>query len=193
MLSLAKLSQPWLQSVRGAYKLSRRFPVRQYNDHNSNSDDEGERPTKISAAAQLAQAVESDTKLESPEPVQRMVELENVRSRINELDQRKLRHQEYAQMLKQLIIKPSNYAQEIRLPFKQPIPANNMRQSLRNCSSTEEVLQMTNDPEQLANELVRLSWELNTEKRKNDVVLESYLELKQEMLNGNSKANGDAS
>ncbi|XP_030079367.1 uncharacterized protein LOC115482968 [Drosophila hydei] len=190
MLSFVKLSQPWMKPIRSTCMLFLRSPTRHYNEHsNKSEDDDGERPTKISAAAQLAQTVESDTKLESPEPVQRMVELENVRSRINELDQRKLRHQEYAQMLKQLIIKPSNYTQEPKLPFKQPLPANNMRHSLRNCSSIEEVLLLTSDPYQLANELVRLSWELNTEKRKNDVVLEGYLELKQEILKSKLKPN----
>ncbi|EDW65350.1 uncharacterized protein [Drosophila virilis] len=186
MISVMKFLQSWVQPMRLTYKAATRVSVRRYSDR---EDDAPSRKPKTSASAQLAQAMECDTKLESPEPVQRMVELENVRSRINELDQRKLRHKEYVQMLKQLIIKPTNYALEPKLPFKQPMPANNMRQSLRNCSSMEEVLQLTNNPEQLASELVRLSWELATEKRKNDVVLESYLELKQEMLNTKTKAN----
>lgn len=148
-------------------------------------------PAKISASEQLAaQSVECDTMQEAPEPVQRMVDLEHVRSKINELDQRKLRHQEYVEMLKQLIIKPVNLVPEQKLPFKQPTSiVANLRQALRSCLNVEEVLKVTEDPQQLANELLKLSGELNTEKRKNDVVLESYMELKREMSSNNSNNN----
>lgn len=144
-------------------------------------------PAKISASEQLAQSVECDTMQEAPEPIQRMVDLEHVRSKINELDQRKLRHQEYVEMLKQLIVKPANVTPEQKLPFKQPTSiVGNLRQALRSCMNVEEVLKVTEDPQQLANELIKLSSELTTEKRKNDVVLESYLELKREMSTSNN-------
>jgi len=171
--------------LRHAYIAASRVAIRTFSERD---EENASVRSKKSASAQLAQTVDGDTRLESPEPVQRMVELDNVRSRINELDQRKLRHQEYAEMLKELIIKPIDATME-RLPFKQPNSSSNMRQSIRKCSSVEEVLQLTDNPEQLANEVVKLSWELATEKRKNDVVLESYLELKQEMMNAKEQDN----
>ncbi|KAM8718536.1 hypothetical protein ACLKA7_001702 [Drosophila subpalustris] len=193
MMSLNKFVQVCF-GLRHAYLAASRVAIRRFSERNEEdsssfcSSSTSVRNNK-SASAQLAQSVDCDTKLESPEPIQRMVELDNVRSRINELDQRKLRHQEYAEMLKELIIKPTDSTME-RLPFKQPSSSsNNMRQSLRKCSSVEEVLQLTDNPEQLANELVKLSWELATEKRKNDVVLESYLELKQEMMTSKDQDN----
>lgn len=139
-------------------------------------------PTKISAAEKFAaQLVECDTKLEAPEPVLRVVELEHVRSKMHELDQRKLRHQEYAQMLEQLIVKPTSLAPEQKLPFKQlESIMGDIRQSLRCCSSVEEVFTVTKDPQKLANEVIMLLCELNTEKRKKDVILERLRELKRE-------------
>lgn len=149
-------------------------------------------PAKISASEQLAQSVECDTMQEAPEPVQRMVDLEHVRSKINELDQRKLRHQEYVEMLKQLIVKPANVTPEQKLPFKQPTSiVGNLRQVLRSCMNVEEVLKVTEDPQQLASELIKLSSELTTEKRKNDVVLESYMELKREMSSSNNSGSNN--
>lgn len=131
-------------------------------------------PPKISASEQFAaQLVECDTKQEAPEPILRVVELHHVRSKINELDQRKLRHQEYAQMLERLIVKPTCLAPEHKLPFKQlESIMGDMRQSLRCCSSVEEILAVTKDPQQLANEMVMLLCDLNAEKRRAGVILE---------------------
>ncbi|KAH8396259.1 hypothetical protein KR222_006862 [Zaprionus bogoriensis] len=147
-----------------------------------------ELPSRSSASEQVAQASDISTMLEPPKPVLRMVELEHVRSKINELDQRKLRQQQYSLVLEQLI-KPFTKALEPKLPFKLPNMAFSARQSLRTCSSAEEILQLTSNPQQLADELIKLSSELNTEKRKHNVVVENYLELKQEMQNVKSKAN----
>lgn len=142
-------------------------------------------PPKISAAEKFAaQLVECDTKLEAPEPVLRVVQLEHVRSKMHELDQRKLRHQEYAQMLEQLIVKPTSMAPEQKLPFKQlESIMGDLRQSLRCCSSVEEILTVTKDPQQLANEVIMLLCELNGERRKNDVIGERLRELKRERAN----------
>ncbi|KAH8300966.1 hypothetical protein KR044_007409, partial [Drosophila immigrans] len=174
MMPFNKSLQTFL-GLRHVYIAAWRVPLRAFSDRG----DEGHAATaKQSAVAQLAGsggAVEGEddgstgeTRLEAPQAVQRMVDLEHVRSRINELDQRKVRHKEYAQILNDLIIKPASYTLEQRLPFKQPEPNTDLRHSLRTCSSVEEVLQLTDDVDQLAHELVKLAWELNAEKRKNE-------------------------
>lgn len=139
-------------------------------------------PPKISASEKFAaQLIECDTKQEAPEPILRVVELEHVRSKMHERDQRKLRHQEYAQMLERLIVKPTSMAPEQKLPFKQlESIMGDLRQSLRGCSSVEEILDVTKDPQQLAKELIMILSELSAEKRKADVILESLHELKRE-------------
>ncbi|XP_017852351.1 uncharacterized protein LOC108606602 [Drosophila busckii] len=179
MLPLQKL-MPVSSWISRAYKATLLAPTRSYSKHD---DGRSKVLTKISAAAQLAsQSVESETTmLEAPEPVQRMVELENIRSKINELDQRKIRHKEYAKMIKQLIVKPQTYAPELKLPFKQPNFGLSQCQSLRKCSNVEEVLQLTKCPQQLANELVKLAEELASEKRRNELVISNYWELKQQV------------
>ncbi|XP_034106825.1 uncharacterized protein LOC117569682 [Drosophila albomicans] len=188
MMNFNKSLQTFL-GLRQVYIAACRFPLRAFSDRDREDEGPSRCHGKQSAVAQLAGSGGSEgkvgdetTPLEAPEAVQLTVNLEHVRSPINELDQRKLRHKEYAQILNELIIKPpSTYTLDQRLPFKQPEPKTDLRQSLRTCTSVEEVLQLTNDPEQLAHELVKLSWELNAEKRKNEAMLENLRQLEQKM------------
>ncbi|KAH8387928.1 hypothetical protein KR093_010368 [Drosophila rubida] len=179
------------QRLRRVYVAAARIPIpiRAFSERDDDGHSSASPPhCKQSAVAQLAGSGEgevADTRLEAPEPVLRTVDLEHVRSRINELDQRKLRHKEYAQILNELITKPSSYTLEQRLPFKQPEANTNLRHSLRTCTSVEEVLQLTSNLEQLAHELVKIAWELNAEKRKNEAMLESLLQLEQKMMDKN--------
>ncbi|XP_017001428.2 uncharacterized protein [Drosophila takahashii] len=108
----------------------------------------------------------------------------------NELEQRKIRKAQYESHLKELLHqRPSDSELAIQcVPFVKTTtgPENPLK---RRYDSPESLLEQVSDPKELAKEIIKLARELHTERQKNEIVMQNFLDLEETLFLKNSASN----
>ncbi|XP_016946328.1 uncharacterized protein LOC108022001 [Drosophila biarmipes] len=113
--------------------------------------------------------------------------LQHLGPKRNELEQRKIRRAQYESNLKELLHqRPPDSEMAIQcVPFVKTAsgPENPLK---RRYDSPEALLEQVSDPRDLAKEVIKLSRELQTERQKNEIIMQNYLDLEESLVLKNS-------
>ncbi|KAH8355471.1 hypothetical protein KR084_011281 [Drosophila pseudotakahashii] len=109
----------------------------------------------------------------------------------NELEQRKIRKAQYESHLKELLHqRPAESEMAIQcVPFVKMAPAGPENPLKRRYDSPESLLEQVSDPKELAKEIIKLARELHTERQKNEIVMQNFLDLEETLILKNSASN----
>ncbi|XP_016981539.1 uncharacterized protein LOC108046398 [Drosophila rhopaloa] len=105
----------------------------------------------------------------------------------NELEQRKIRKAQYESHLKNLLHqRPMDSEMAIQcVPFVK-MSGGSEDPVKRRYDSPESLLEQVSDPMELAKELIKLARELHTERQKNEIIMQNFLDLEESVFLKNS-------
>ncbi|XP_017051932.1 uncharacterized protein LOC108095362 [Drosophila ficusphila] len=126
---------------------------------------------------------DQQTELLPEEPAKPEELMQRLGPKRNELEQRKIRKTQYESHLKELLHqRPKDAEMAIQcVPFVKT--AGGSVNPLRNrYDSPEALLEQVSDPKELAKELIKLARALHTERQKNEIIMQNFLDLEESMF-----------
>ncbi|EDV47481.1 uncharacterized protein LOC6551624 [Drosophila erecta] len=120
--------------------------------------------------------------------------MQHLGPRRNEQEQRRIRRAQYESHLKELLQqRPVDAEMAIQcVPFVK-VSGGSENPLKRRYDSAETLLEQVSDPKELAKEVIKLTRELRMERQKNEIVMQSFLDLEESLFLKNSAPSSDNS
>ncbi|XP_039498415.1 uncharacterized protein LOC120455945 [Drosophila santomea] len=137
---------------------------------------------------------DQQTELLPEEPRKPEELMQHLGPRRNEQEQRRIRKAQYESHLKELLQHKSVDAEMAIqcVPFVK-MPCGSENPLKRRYDSAESLLEQVSDPKELAKEVIKLATELRMERQKNEIVMQSFLDLEELLFLKNSASSSENS
>ncbi|XP_043660174.1 uncharacterized protein LOC122624599 isoform X2 [Drosophila teissieri] len=137
---------------------------------------------------------DQQTELLPEEPRKPEELMQHLGPRRNEQEQRRIRKAQYESHLKELLHqRPVDAEMAIQcVPFVK-MPGGSENPLKRRYDSAEALLEQVSDPKELAKEVIKLATELRMERQKNEIVMQSFLDLEELLFLKNSAPSSENS